>query len=189
MQVITLLFLAISLCVDSFAVSISCGLMMSNITFWKATRIGFSLAFFQAMMPLFGWMIGKKIETLFNSFDYWLTFGLLVIIGARMIFESLRKNKKSNKKMNPLDLRVLIGMSLATSVDALVVGISFAFISVNLYLLASIIGFTTFFFSMLGILFGKKIGTRFGNKMEIIGGIILIAIGIKVLLDHYWFFK
>ncbi len=186
MQIITLLFLAMSLCVDSFAVSISCGLIITNITFWKASRIGFSLAFFQALMPVIGWLIGKKIELLFSSFDYWFTFALLVIIGARMIFESLRKDKKAKKKINPLDLKVLIGMSIATSVDALVVGISFAFISINLYLMSFIIGSTTFFFSMLGILFGKKIGTRFGNKMEIIGGIILIVIGIKILAEHFF---
>jgi putative Mn2+ efflux pump MntP len=189
MQLITLLFLAMSLCVDSFAVSISCGLILNSITFWKATRIGFSLAFFQALMPLIGWFIGKRIEFIISSFGYWLTFSLLVIIGARMIFESLKKDKEAKNKINPLDMKVLLGMSIATSIDALVVGISFAFINVNLYLMSFIIGFTTFFFSMLGILFGKKIGLRFGNKMEITGGIVLIVIGLKVLADHYLLIK
>ena len=187
MEVITLIFLAIGLSIDSFAVSISCGLMMTGITFWKATRIGFSLAFFQALMPLIGWFIGKKIESMVSSFDHWLAFGLLTIIGGRMILESLKKSEEEKKKINPLDPKVLLGMSIATSIDALIVGISFAFISINLYLTTFIIGFTTFFFSMLGILFGKKTGSRFGNKMEIIGGIILISMGIKILHEHHVF--
>lgn len=180
----TLLFVAIGLSVDSFAVSLSCGLIMSKITFWKASRIGFSLAAFQAAMPIVGWFIGIKIEKYVINFDHWLAFGLLSLIGGKMIFESLRTTEDDHKRINPLDLKILLGMSLATSIDALVVGVSFAFIEVNLYITSFIIGFTTFFFSMLGILFGKKSGKHFGRNMEIIGGIMLILIGIKILLDH-----
>src|SRR5208283_3098391 len=157
MQIITLLLLAISLSIDSFAVSVSCGLIMAEITFWKATRIGISLAVFQAMMPVIGWFIGTRIEWMVSSFNYWLTFGLLLVIGLRMIYESVKDHKERRKKINLMDPKVIIGMSIATSIDALIVGISFAFISINLYLVLFTIGFTTFLFSMLGILFGKKI--------------------------------
>lgn len=184
MGYLTLFFIAIGLSVDSFAVSLSCGLILSKITFWKASRIGFSLAIFQAMMPLIGWFIGLKIEKYVISFDHWLAFGLLSLIGSRMIFESLKHEEDSPKKINPLDFKVLIGMSIATSIDALIVGISFAFIDINLYVTTFIIGFTTFFFSMLGILFGKKTGKHFGKSMEIIGGLFLILIGVKILLEH-----
>ncbi len=184
MELITLILLSIGLSIDSFAVSVSSGLIMSEITFRKATRIAFSLAFFQALMPLIGWFIGNKIETMVISFDHWLAFGLLAIIGGKMIFESFKTHPIENKKSNPLELKTLLGISLATSIDALVVGVSFAFIEINLLLVIFIIGFTTFFFSMLGILFGKKVGVHFGEKMEVFGGIVLILIGLKILLDH-----
>lgn len=184
MELITLIFIAIGLSVDSFAVSVSCGLVMCDITFRKATRIAFSLAFFQSLMPLLGWFIGMRIASLVKSFDHWIAFGLLAIIGGKMIIESFKKSDEEKQKMNPLDPKVLIGISLATSIDALIVGISFALISINLYLATIIIGFTTFVLSMLGILFGKKTGLKFGNKMEIFGGVILFLIGLKILLDH-----
>ncbi|HEX2936187.1 MAG TPA: manganese efflux pump MntP family protein, partial [Bacteroidales bacterium] len=185
MDFITLIFIAVGLSVDSFAVSVSCGLMMCEITFWKATRIASSLAFFQALMPLIGWFIGKRIEQLVVNFDHWLAFGLLTLIGGKMIVESL-KSEEEKKPINPLDPKVLVLMSLATSVDALIVGVTFAlsYKNLNLYESTFIIGFTTFFFSMLGILFGKKTGMKFGKKMEILGGIILFLIGLKILLEH-----
>lgn len=184
MELITLILLSIGLSVDSFAVSVSTGVIISEITFRKATRVAFSLAFFQAFMPLIGWFIGTRIELFVVSFDHWLAFGLLAIIGGKMIFESLKTHHEEGKKQNPLELKVLFGISLATSIDALVVGISFGFIKVDLWLATFIIGFTTFVFSMLGILFGKKIGGQFGKKMEIVGGIVLILIGAKILMDH-----
>ena len=185
MDFITLIFIAIGLSVDSFAVSVSSGLMMCDITFRKASRIAFSLAFFQALMPLIGWFVGKKIEMLVVSFDHWLAFGLLTLIGGRMIVESL-KSDEDKKPVNPLDPKVLLLMSLATSIDALIVGVTFAlsYKNLNLYLSTFIIGFTTFFFSMLGILFGKKTGMKFGKKMEILGGVILFLIGLKILIEH-----
>jgi manganese efflux pump family protein len=183
MDIITLILIAIGLSVDSFAVSVSSGLILNQITFKKALRIATSLAVFQAVMPLIGWFIGNRIESYVESFDHWLAFGLLFIIGGKMIWESFKKDDLS-KKINPLELKVLIGMSIATSIDALVVGVSFAFINVNLLLTALIIGLTTGFFSMLGILFGKKTGIRFGKNMEIAGGLILIFIGAKILIEH-----
>jgi putative Mn2+ efflux pump MntP len=183
MDILTLILIAVGLSVDSFAVSVSSGLILNQITFKRALRIATSLAIFQAVMPILGWFIGKRIETLTESFDHWLAFGLLFIIGGKMIWESF-KSDALDKKMNPLELKVLIGMSIATSIDALVVGVSFAFINVNLLLTAFIIGLTTGVFSMLGILFGKKTGLRFGKNMEILGGLILIIIGIKILIEH-----
>ena len=185
MDIITLVFIAIGLSVDSFAVSVSCGLVMCDITFRKATRIASSLAFFQALMPLIGWFIGKRIEQLVVSFDHWLAFGLLTLIGGKMILESL-KNDEDKKPINPLDPKVLVMMSLATSIDALIVGVTFAlsYKNLNLYLSTFIIGFTTFLFSMLGILFGKRTGVKFGKKMEVLGGVILFLIGLKILLEH-----
>lgn len=184
MDIITLLLIAIGLSVDSFAVSVSSGLILNQITFKKALRIATSLALFQAAMPIIGWFVGKRIATYAESFDHWIAFGLLFIIGGKMIWESFQKDDL-DKKTNPLEFKVLIGMSIATSIDALIVGISFAFVqNLNLLLTTFVIGLTTGVFSMLGILFGKKTGLRFGKDMEIVGGLILIFIGAKILYEH-----
>jgi putative Mn2+ efflux pump MntP len=184
MGLITLILIAIGLSVDSFAVSVSCGLMMCEIAFWKATRIAFSLAFFQALLFLLGWLIGMRIASLVESFDHWIAFGLLALIGGKMVVESIKNNDDQKPAFNPLNPKVLLGISLATSIDALIVGIGYALISLNLYIATFTIGFTTFLFSMLGILFGKKTGLKFGKKIEILGGVILFLIGLKILLEH-----
>jgi len=183
MEIIVLILIAIGLSVDSFAVSVSCGIILTEITFKKALRIAFSLSVFQAAMPIIGWYIGKKIAFLIKDFDHWIAFGLLVLIGLKMMYESY-KTTEPDKRMNPLQLKVLLGISLATSIDALIVGVSFSVTEINLWLTVLIIGFTTGFFSMLGILFGKYTGIGLGKKMEILGGLILIFLGTKILIEH-----
>ena len=186
MGLLTLILLSIGLSIDSFAVSVSCGLRMCDITFGKATRIACSLAFFQALMPLIGFFIGISIENYVEAFDHWIAFGLLTFLGWKMIHESFSKDDDSAKRTNPLDPKILIMMSLATSIDALIVGVTFAlsYNDLNLYLTTFVIGITTYIFSMLGILFGKKTGLRFGKKMEMLGGFILFLIGLKILIEH-----
>lgn len=183
MELLTIFIIALGLSADSFAVSITSGLVLNRIDFKNAAKIAFSLGFFQALMPTIGWLIGIRIQTYIESFDHWIAFGLLSVIGIKMILESL-KNDEEDKNFNPLQIKILLMMSLATSIDALVVGISFAFIEYNWFVSGFIIGATTFIVSMLGILFGKKMGSRFGNKMEIVGGIILIFIGVRILFQH-----
>jgi manganese efflux pump family protein len=174
---------AIGLSFDTFAVSVSSGIVKNEITFFNAMKIAFSLAFFQSMMPLAGWAIGIKIKEFVSSVDHWIAFGLLSIIGLKMILESLKKEKE-NTFFNPLNFLFLIGMSVATSIDAFVVGVSFGFVNMSIFVPLLIIGAVTFIVSMLGILFGKKAGAHFGKKMEILGGIILIGIGTKILIQH-----
>lgn len=171
---------------DCFAVSISSGLVLNKIEFKDAAKIAFSFAFFQAMMPTLGWIAGSRIEQYIKEYDHWIAFGLLFLIGAKMIFESL-KSENRDASFNPLNPKVLLLMSLATSIDALVVGISFAFIDYKWFTSGLIIGSTTFIISMLGILFGKKTGERFGKRMEIVGGLILIGMGVNFLLNHLVF--
>ena len=183
MEFLTIFLIAIGLSMDSFAVSITSGLVLSRIDFKNAAKIAFSLGFFQALMPTLGWLIGIKIQSYIESFDHWIAFGLLFIIGIKMILESL-KSDENDKNFNPLNPKILLMISLATSIDALVVGISFAFIEYKWFLSGMIIGATTFIISMLGILFGKKMGSRFGNKMEILGGLILIFLGTRILFQH-----
>jgi putative Mn2+ efflux pump MntP len=145
-------------------------------------KISFSLALFQGIMPLLGWLAGKRISEYLSNYDHWIAFGLLLIIGIRMIWES--QKKEENKTINPLNIWFLIYISLATSIDALIVGLSFAFFETKIYTSIIIIGVVTFIASMLGILFGKKAGVHLGKKMEILGGIILIVIALKILLEH-----
>lgn len=183
MDLITLFLLAIGLCFDTFAVSVSSGLIRKEIIFWQAVRIAFFLAIFQAIMPVLGWLGGITIRNWIEPFDHWVALGILALLGGKMILES--RKKSNDKNIDPLDIKVIISMALATSIDALAVGISFAIIEVNMFLAVIIIGSVTFIASMLGILFGKKTGSHFGQKMEIIGGIILIIIGIKIVIEHY----
>lgn len=193
MEIITLILLALGLSFDSFAVSVSSGLMLPAIRFYKACIIAFSLAFFQAVMPLLGWFAGVTIRDYLVNFDHWIAFGLLSALGIKMIYESLKPEEQRNG-FNPLDPVVLLTMSLATSIDALIVGVSFAFIESSetpfwlaILLPVIIIGGITFLMSMLGILFGKKAGSKLGKRMEMLGGSILIGIGFKILLEHLWF--
>ena len=182
LEFITIFLIAIGLCFDSFAVSVSSGIMMKHINIFEAMKISFSFAFFQGLMPLLGWMAGKRISVYLSDYDHWIAFGLLVFIGLRMIWES--QKMEENKTFNPLNIWFIIYMSIATSIDALIVGLSFAFFETNIYASIIIIGIVTFIAAMLGILFGKKAGNRLGKKMEILGGIILIIIGFKILLEH-----
>ena len=181
MDYISLVLIALSLCGDSFAVSVSSGLLMQCYKKRNILKIAVFLAFFQGIMPLIGWIAGKELEKFISDYDHWVAFFLLIALGLKMIYESyqLGENKSSADIMK---LKVIVGMAIATSIDALVVGITFALANINIYLAVLIISFVTFFVSMLGILFGKKLGALFGKRMETIGGLILISIGFKILL-------
>ena len=185
LEFITIFLIAIGLCFDSFAVSVSSGLMMKHINFFEAMKIAFSFAFFQGLMPLLGWMAGKRISDYLSNYDHWIAFILLLIIGLRMIWESRKPDE--NKTFNPMNLWFIIYMSIATSIDALIVGLSFAFLKTDIYTSIIIIAIVTFIATMLGILFGKKAGAHLGKKMEVLGGIILIVIGFKILIEHLYF--
>lgn len=183
MDYITLFLIAFGLSFDTFAVSVSTGLILKKIKFQQALKVAFVLAFLQSLMPLMGWFAGKQISQYIGNFDHWIAFVLLSILGLKMIIESY-KSEENDKNFNPLKFIVLLGIGIATSIDALVVGISFAFLQTNIWNAILIIGVVTFLVAMLGMLFGKKIGSKFGKRIEIMGGLILISIGLKILLDH-----
>jgi len=183
---ITFLLIGIGLSFDSFAVSVSCGLMKREIRFMQATVVAGCLAFSQAIFPLVGWLIGNTLKNLISSVDHWFAFGLLVFIGIRMIIEGVKPDGKL-KNFNPFKFRVLIGLAVATSIDALVVGISFGFLSMPILFPVIVIGAVTFIASMLGMLFGKNIPAQRSHQSLILGGIILTIIGIKILIEHLWF--
>jgi putative Mn2+ efflux pump MntP len=182
MDLVLIFFIALGLSFDTFAVSVSSGILLPRITFYEGIKIAIVMAFFQALMPLIGWLAGKSVELYARDFDHWLAFILLSGLGIKFIYESFSKDQSN--RADPLQLKIRIHMAIATSIDALIVGFSFALLEFRILLSLFIIGSVTFIVSMLGLLFGKKIGSRLGKRMEIVGGIILIAIGIKILLQH-----
>lgn len=183
MELLTILIIAISLSFDTFAVSVSSGLILKQIDFFKASRIAIVLAVFQAIMPVIGWLAGIGIKDYASKFDHWIAFIILGILGFKMIHESSKTNHEE-RQFNPLDVKIMIGMAIATSIDALIVGFSFALLDFHIFLSVGIIGFVTYVVAMLGMLFGKNIGSRMGKRMEFIGGLMLILIGVKILIEH-----
>jgi putative Mn2+ efflux pump MntP len=183
MAPVTNVMLALGLAADAFAVSLSSGLAIRNLKINKALKIALFFGGFQALMPLIGWVAGLSLSDFISPIDHWVAFGLLSFIGARMIYESTQ-DEISEKKINPLDTYTLLTLSIATSMDALAVGIGFAFLKTSIFAPITAIGFITFFLSFIGVFLGHKFGNLFQNKIEIIGGLILILIGSKILIEH-----
>ncbi len=185
MDIISIILIAIGLSMDSFAVSVTNGLTIKNMTTKKVLLISFSLAIFQALMPLLGWFAGIGVEKYIKEIDHWIAFLLLGFIGIKMIYEGI--TKKESLKEQELKTITLIGQSLATSIDALVVGISFAFLNFSITIPVIVIGLVTFGFSLLGLYLGKYFGKKLGSSVEIFGGIVLFGIGFKILIEHLYF--
>jgi putative Mn2+ efflux pump MntP len=182
-EFVTLSLIALSLTFDTFAISVSSGIIQKNISFLQALRISIILGIIQASLALTGWFIGTEISHLIQKFDKILAFIFLFIIGARMIYEAFR-TEENKEKFNPLDLKVIIAMGIATSIDALIVGVSLAFAKYDMKLAFVLINFFTFIVAMLGMLIGKKGAKYLGNKAEIIGGIVIILVGLKIALGR-----
>ena len=183
MELLTIILIAIGLSFDTFAVSVSSGLILKKIDFFNATKIAITLAIFQAAMPLIGWLAGSGIKNYAEDFDHWIAFGILALLGGKMIYESFL-TAPEDRSFNPLNIKVMIGMAIATSIDALIVGFSFALLNYKIVISVAIIGAVTYIVAMLGMLFGKKIGARMGRRMEVLGGIMLFLIGLKILIEH-----
>lgn len=183
MNQITILLIAFGLTFDTFAASTSIGLMVKDIRFKHATRLAIVMAFFQALMPLIGWFIGISIRDYIIHIDHWVAFGLLFLLGAKMIIEGL-KHDDERSPFNPFRPMVIVTIAIATSIDALIAGVSFGLSELNIWLTIFLIGFLTYLMAMLGMLFGKTIGNRIGHRMEIVGGLMVIAIGVKILIEH-----
>jgi len=183
MSIISIIFIAFGLAMDAFAVSITSGLTIKQFRIGDALKIAIFFGLFQAIMPLIGWSAGLGFRDYISGIDHWIAFGLLSIIGCKMIYESFKIGEK-NKKIDPLNIYVLLMLSIATSIDALAVGLSLAFLNFSIILPSIIIGCITFLLSVFGVYFGNRFGNYFEKKIEIIGGLILIGIGIKILIEH-----
>ena len=184
MNILVLVGIAIGLSMDALAVSVANGIMIKKLQVRHAFRIAFSFGFFQAIMPLIGWAAGITFSTYIKEIDHWVAFGLLVLVGSRMIWESLTSSKKDEAAKNCLHFPTLLILSFATSIDALAVGVSFAFLDMTIWLPILLIGFITFVICFMGVILGNKLGPFFGNKLGVIGGLVLIGIGINILIEH-----
>lgn len=182
MSILTTLLIAIGLAMDCFAVSISAGSAVKKKSLGLMLKIAFLFGTFQAGMTLIGFYFGLAFETLINDFDHWIAFFLLLFVGGKMVYEAVKNG--AEEKTDYSSNRMLLILSVATSIDALAVGISFAFLDVSCCFSVLMIGLMSFLFSIIGVMIGKNASKLLGNKAEIIGGVILILIGLKILLEH-----
>lgn len=187
MGILELLILAIGLSMDAFAVSVCKGLAMKKLEFKNMAIVGLWFGGFQALMPTIGYFLGVQFKNQITAIDHWIAFVLLGIIGVNMIKEACSKDDEEEVKAN-LDVKTMFMLAIATSIDALAVGITFAFLSVNLVHAVTFIGITTFILSAVGVGIGNIFGTKYKAKAEIAGGIILILLGTKILLEHLGIF-
>jgi putative Mn2+ efflux pump MntP len=182
---ITVLVTALGLSADCFAVALgaSAGAAASGVRF-VALRSSLSFGFFQAIMPVLGWLAGRSVIGLISSFDHWVAFALLAGVGGHMIWESLHEGDEESRSTDISRPLVLLTLSFATSIDALAVGLSFGLIEISILVASLTIGIIAFAVTFLGFGLGRKAGELVGKRAEIIGGIVLIAIGLRILLDH-----
>lgn len=186
MGTIELLLLAVSLSMDAFAVSVCQGLSMETINRKKTLAIGLYFGSFQALMPLLGWALGTRFEHYITNVDHWIAFILLTIIGLNMVIGSLKPDDDTvdTTSGETIDHRELLILAIATSIDALTVGIMFAFLKVSITSSVLTIGVCTLVLSIVGVCIGNRFGAKYQAKAERIGGVVLILIGLKVLLEH-----
>ena len=187
MEFSTILLIAVALAVDAFAVAIAAGICLPKVNFRHMFRLAWHFGLFQAGMNIIGWAAGLSVRTYIEQFDHWLAFGLLAIVGGRMIFEAFVTNDGQDIcERDPTRGRSLVLLSVATSIDALAVGLSFAVLKIAIWFPALVIGVVATAGTAIGIHLGHAIGstTRLGRNVEIIGGLVLIGIGVKILNEH-----
>ena len=187
MGLIELFLIAVGLSMDAFAVSVCKGLAMPKCTFKKAAIVGLWFGGFQALMPAIGYVLGAQFQEAIASIDHWIAFVLLALIGGNMIHEALDNDEEEADAS--LNVKTMFLLAVATSIDALAIGITFAFLKVNIIPAVCFIGIVTFIISFAGVKIGNVFGARYKNKAEIVGGIILILVGMKILLEHLGFLE
>ena len=183
---VELFLIGVGLSMDAFAVSICKGLGMSRLNMRQAAVISLFFGGFQALMPLIGWALGSQLTDFITPIDHWIAFGLLAFVGGKMLWDAFREDDESEgvQTDQKLDLKELLMLAIATSIDALAVGITFAFLQVAIVPSITIIGLTTFVISFAGVAVGHFFGARFEKPATIVGGVVLILIGVKILLEH-----
>lgn len=183
MNLVTIILIALGLAMDAFAVSVASGFSAKRLHLRHALRMAAAFGIFQALMPVAGWLAGTGLRSFMTGIDHWVAFGLLSAIGGKMISESTKLDD-SEKSSNPFASPTLFVLAVATSIDAFAVGISLSMIGIAIAAPAAIIGAVTFALSLGGTYIGERFGHLFERKLELIGGLILIGIGVKILVEH-----
>lgn len=198
MDIISVFFIAVALAMDAFSVSITSGMILKKPHGGAMFKIGLFFGVFQFVMPCLGYLLGSAFSVLISAFDHWIAFILLAFIGGKMIYEALSEKDEEENIKNPLDNKLLTMLAIATSIDALAVGVTFATMGMGvvspctlaqtaLLQASGIIGVVAFVISAAGVYIGGKCGNLFGNKAEILGGVVLVGIGLKILAEHLFF--
>jgi putative Mn2+ efflux pump MntP len=183
-DLLSVVLIALGLSADCFVVALSGGISKMNQSWPRLLRVSFSFGLFQALMPVLGWLAGRTIVELIANYDHWVAFGVLAVVSGRMLWGALRSERSQRKDVDITKGLLLITLSIATSIDALAVGLSFAFLNVNIAQASSIIGAVAFVATIIGFKLGNKAGKSIGRRAEAIGAIILLAIALRILLSH-----
>jgi len=179
-----LLGIAVGLAMDASAVAIAASIKLRRATWSQALRLAGAFGFFQFMMPVLGWFAGRTVERYIEAFDHWAAFGLLAVVGGHMIWEAFEVKEDDAAANDPTFGWTLLALAVATSIDALAVGISFSLLNISVWFPSLIIGMVTAILTVLAARLGYRLGLVFGKRMDIFGGLVLIAIGVKILLEH-----
>lgn len=186
MHFVNIFAIAVALAMDAFAVSITTGVSLKDVSFRQTFRLSWHFGLFQALMPIIGWRAGLSIHTYIESYDHWVAFSLLSFVGINMIRKTFQHDKYEGQKKDPTKGMTLVMLSVATSIDALAVGLSISMLNVSIWIPALIIGIVAGIFTIIGLQIGKRIGSvvRLSLYTETIGGIVLLAIGLNILHEH-----
>lgn len=187
MDAFSLLGLAMALAMDAFAVALAAGAVLCPLTFRPCFRLAFHFGLFQAMMPVIGWSAGQTLQAFTVAWSHWVAFGLLLFIGVRMIREAITAGGDTKEQRDPSRGTTMVMLSVATSIDALAVGLSLAMLKVTIWFPALVIGLVACGFTVVGLCFGTRVGQRWGKQAEVTGGAILIGIGVKILVCALFF--
>ena len=189
MNLFDIITIAMGLAMDCLAVSIACGIIINRFAPVSYFKIAFFFGLFQGVMPLIGWLAGSRFKDEITFIDHWIAFVILLLLGIKMIHEHFEKKdeKCGKRKLNPYKLTVILTLALATSIDALAIGVTFAFLDSEPFTPSLIIGIITFLISLFGLYFGSKYSCRFKVPAELMGGLVLIGIGTKILIEHLYF--
>ena len=186
MNFLTIFVVAVGLAMDAFAVSIASGAAYKQLQVRHTLRIALFFGGFQAFMPLIGALAGLSVKDYIGDYDHWIAFVILAAVGGKMIYESF-KITEAEKNNSPSNILVLLALSVATSIDALAIGITLSLVAASIITAVIVIGLVTFVMSYIGVMIGKRFGHIFENKIEAIGGLVLIILGVKILLEHMVF--
>lgn len=184
MSPLALVAIAIGLAMDAFAVAIGAGLTLKTVTARQTFRLAWHFGLFQALMPVIGWLVGRTVAQWITPVDHWIAFGLLAAIGGKMIYEALHPEAHMRPRPDPTKGLPLILLSIATSIDAFAVGLSLALLGISIWYPALVIGLVAAAFTAIGMHVGQRFGSLLGRRMEVVGGVILIAIGLRILIEH-----